>query len=801
MKNYSAEWLGRILAEETYKDEVDTVVAIMVGRFQPFHAGHYSVYELLAKKFGKNNTYICTSNKTEPGRSPFNFREKQTIISTMFGVPKNKIVQAKNPYVPKEILSKYSKTSTAYVTAFSTKDAGRLGGKYFKPFPKDKDELLPYTERGYFIVAPEIDLGGKSLSGTAIRNFFTDVTNSEDDKKKEFKRLYRKFNPKIYDLIMSKLNVGQMAVTEEEILEFLSTGNLQAILSEISYVNGTNAHVDDGPGAFFPTDGVFQRVSQERAAQIGYTVMDYISNGGMTVRDHPLYPKGPIDAVSYFPAGDYGKLTAMNQEDDYGPEAYDKWFKHVTRAASLVGYEVIYSRAEKQRRRFEKKQSGDQAKRSKNLQKRDTLHEELNELLTDIRFSNDPLDDRILLMCGGAFGHLAHPFDDMNLTFGDMKDMIVMGLSGGYDVVQEKLDGMNLMVTYHDGHVKAARSKTQLRDFGANALDVDAISAKFAGRGDVHDAFTYAMEDLEAAISNLSKSQKEEIFGNGRRYMNLEILYPQTPGTVPYGLNMIVFHGLNEYDQAGNQIGFDKSGAKALSDMIKKINQSVQKTFTLSDNPNINLPKAANFEKDKSRLLGKLKKLQSEFRLRDSDPVLEYHVRKWEQLIQKEAKKRRYNIPAIILERLVDRWARQNKSSFSVNQMKKEIDNESFLEWVLKFDKESHSDTLKDNLMPFELIFLDLAQVVLSGILEVLLVQDGDKVANNLRKEVEATIKRLKSSKDFSTMRDAQRQIEKIEQLGGVESILPTEGIVFIYKDKLYKLTGSFAPSHQLLRM
>ena len=31
---------------------------------------------------------------------------------------------------------------------------------------------------------------------------------------------------------------------------------------------------------------------------------------------------------------------------------------------------------------------------------------------------------------GGAYGHMAHPFDDKDLTFGDLKKIIEDGLGG-----------------------------------------------------------------------------------------------------------------------------------------------------------------------------------------------------------------------------------------------------------------------------------------------------------------------------------------------------------------------------------
>ena len=60
---------------------------------------------------------------------------------------------------------------------------------------------------------------------------------------------------------------------------------------------------------------------------------------------------------------------------------------------------------------------------------------------------------RELLKEGGAYGHMAHPFDDKDLTFGDLKKIITNGLGGKLsreDNVTEKLDGQNLMISWKE---------------------------------------------------------------------------------------------------------------------------------------------------------------------------------------------------------------------------------------------------------------------------------------------------------------------------------------------------------------
>ena len=82
-------WVVDSILSEDIKKEV----VVYSGRFQPFHSGHAKVYEHLVSKFGKNNVFIGTSNKQGGPRHPFNFREKREVMTTMFKIPSNKIVQ------------------------------------------------------------------------------------------------------------------------------------------------------------------------------------------------------------------------------------------------------------------------------------------------------------------------------------------------------------------------------------------------------------------------------------------------------------------------------------------------------------------------------------------------------------------------------------------------------------------------------------------------------------------------------------------------------------------------------------
>jgi len=179
-------------------------IAIYAGRFHPFHKGHAETYQNAVREFGKNNVYVATSDKVDPPKSPFNFKEKYKIITTMFDIPRDKVVKIKNPYKPTEILQKLPE-NTVYIAIVGKKDAQRLlHGKYFEMY-NNTIELEGYKDKGYIWIAPENSTthNGKQVSGTMVRNIFSEAVPEE--KKDLFLSLYPKWDKNIFELITNKI--------------------------------------------------------------------------------------------------------------------------------------------------------------------------------------------------------------------------------------------------------------------------------------------------------------------------------------------------------------------------------------------------------------------------------------------------------------------------------------------------------------------------------------------------------------------------------------------------------------------
>ena len=775
--------------------QIKKVVGIYGGRFQPFGPHHKKTYEWLKKR--ADDVYITTTNIKQPPRHPMNFKEKVRHMMKM-GVPKNRIVQEVTPYVAKNTLSKYDPETTAVVYIFGKKDAGRLkggtkkgGGKtYYQDYKKNKSNLEGFEQHGYILTAPHVsvNVGGKEVSGTVMRELLGSPKIDEKERPKLFKQAFGYFDKGIYNMMTNKF--------KKLFEEFKLSGDLiQEFLIESTTAMSPT---DDGPPTFYRGFDDYRKFSNkwidDMYAGAGWKVLQFILGKHAVNPDYDYTLKYSIvPAVAYGrkQSGDYGTRFGVqdpiNTYKDYIDKTvlrnlgYEivKWMGITPDGRNYTGVEVetpVYPGVGQDN-------VGNTEETKLDIKERISLDKEVK-----------------LLIEGGAYGHMNHPFDDKNITFSDLKNIIILGLGGKLnreDGVTEKLDGQNLMVSWVKGKLVTARNKGQLKNFGATSMDIKGVASKFAGRGDIRDAFVFAMKDLNKSIGSLSEKQKEKIFGNGKRWMNLEVMYPKSANVIDYDKAQIVFHGTLEYDESGTAIGQPSDSARMLAGMIKQVNQDVQKHYKIGKPQFLQVPKVQNFGEKKKVYLNRLKKLQNQYRLKDNDTLALYHQKFWEEFIFNASKQMKYKIPRSVLVNLTKRWAFFDKS-YKIPTIRKDIDNKKFLDWALSFDKNDHSKWVKQNMKPFEVLFFDVGAEILKNI-SGYLAASPKKAVQKIRKDVINAIKTVKSGGDIKKIETLKHQLDKLEKIGGLSSIVPSEGIVFKYKGKTYKFTGAFAPVNQIL--
>jgi hypothetical protein len=413
--------------------------------------------------------------------------------------------------------------------------------------------------------------------------------------------------------------------------------------------------------------------------------------------------------------------------------------------------------------------------------------------LSEIMEGNTPAGSWVLISEGGAAGHLAHPYEDNDLRFFDVKKMVKRGLVGGLDAeaeVTEKLDGQNIMFTVKDGRVYFARNKGQVKNKGQNALDVAGIRQMFAGRGNIEKAFSGAAQDIQSAVDALPPETQQNMFSGGSNFMNVEIIFPDTKNVIPYDKNVLVFHGTVAYNEAGEEVGRNIDDGKTLSDELIKVNADQQATFGLSGPRSIvfNDADTSKNMKKMREYIGTVTRLQKQYGLDDKATIADYKKEWWSTELDK------MGIDWTASERrgLINRWALGDKT-FGVKDIKDPEKKKLFREFeanqLLKFQKAATR--------PLERVFLRLGADTLKRITNLLSANNPD-LAFNLKQEVLDSIKSIQETGDENKLAKLQVEIERLEDIG-LNNIVPSEGIVFIYNGKPYKFTGLFAPVNQIL--
>lgn len=404
-------------------------------------------------------------------------------------------------------------------------------------------------------------------------------------------------------------------------------------------------------------------------------------------------------------------------------------------------------------------------------------------------------NDYAPILEGGAAGHMSHPFDNNELTFGDFKEMINAGLSGSLNFEEEpteKTDGQNVFATIQNGEVKFARNKGDMK----TPMSLSDFKTKFEGHPSklVQDTFQFAADDLAASLTKLPTKVQDEVFANGLNFMNMELIYSLNPNVIHYDVDVIQFHGVKITDGEGNVTGEDNSAAKKIAGLLKDVDAHIQKTFSIIPPQVIKISKDINFDENKSKFIAKVDALRDTFGLTDADAVSRYHEMWWRDQINSIFP----DAPQDIKEGLLLRWAYDDKKTLNIRDLEKMGLSKAQADSVKKFDKEDVKKKYKENIRPFEDLFLELGSIILKNASNFVAANPAEEM-QRLHNELRSESDKIKANGDLSQIAKVEAELARLDRIGGIESIIPTEGLVFVYKGHTYKLTGTFAAVNQLM--
>ncbi len=402
---------------------------------------------------------------------------------------------------------------------------------------------------------------------------------------------------------------------------------------------------------------------------------------------------------------------------------------------------------------------------------------------------------------GGVAGHMDHLYDNSELTFGEMKE-IMRAASNGELKTEEKVDGQNLFLSYSlsERKAKGARNKGNLRSGG---LDAVGLAHKFAGRGGLEKAFSGGFNAFEQAVESLSDQEKERIFGPDTNiWYNAEVMDPGTEGdphdpgstnVIKYDSKTLKIHNVGHFSfdrETGEKKPIPEGALETLDTALERMQQALSKNdFSLAREAIIQLQK---LEDDSILAITeqKLNRAISEEGLKDSNTVQDYTFKRLYNGLETD-------LPRNLREELVKYLLGMPENIGKVALKKgRSPEDKQDIDSIVN----SKRSLLQQAIEPIEMIVHDFTVEILKGIKSVFIADTGKEV-ERLQQALSVAVQDLMEhgENDPHAMEIMQRHLKKIKDFSRIST--PIEAVVFDYNGHTYKFAGNFAPLNQILGM
>jgi hypothetical protein len=393
---------------------------------------------------------------------------------------------------------------------------------------------------------------------------------------------------------------------------------------------------------------------------------------------------------------------------------------------------------------------------------------------------------------GGVAGHMDHLYDNYNLTFAKMKEIMQAGADAELST-EEKVDGQNIFLSYSipDGKVKAARNKGNLRSGG---MDADGLAQKFAGRGALEKAFTGGFSAFAKAVESLSDEEKERIFGPDTNiWYNAEVMDPANANVIKYDSKTLKIHNVGHFvfdRESGEKSPIPDGTLETLDSTLEKMQQTLQgNDFSIARDAIIQLQKL----EDQKPVLDAQRKIDialSAEKLSDKSTVGDYVSSRLLKGIdinlspetKKELVKYLMGTPGNIGKKAL----KKGKPQEIQQDINDAVTNKRML--------------LKNAIEPIEGVVHDYTVEILKG-LKSIFIADTSKEVSRLKQELANAVKEITATgeEDPQAMQILQIHLNKIKDYSQITT--PVEAVVFDYDGHTYKFAGNFAPLNQILGM
>lgn len=395
------------------------------------------------------------------------------------------------------------------------------------------------------------------------------------------------------------------------------------------------------------------------------------------------------------------------------------------------------------------------------------------------------------LVEGGASGHMAHPYDYTEFTLRDLKGLIRNLFSGKIEDITEKIDGTNIQATMNQqGQVVFIRNKTDLNS-ELGGMTIDDMARKWEAKPSVAKTFltaghiiTEVFEQIGPKFFNPSDNKK--------LVLNCECVTEGKTNVLYYNSSQVDFHDIWVYEK-------NEEGKWENTDVTKTGLDTIQKACEKVDNAQITPKLIIKVQKDSEEILvsfiKKLDRIFKDANCKEMSTVDDWKFSRFVSYCKEHEEWTDWVLKSEEGTRLLyRRWFYDDKSVNikKICELYPEDANN-----VRSVDKKEYKKWIASVMEPLDNFFIELGNSIIE-LCDGILNQDSKaEIVKKLKTDLEDAVSEIELNGDDDANQKMTKQLTRLEGIG----LNATEGIVFRYKGKLMKCTGSFAALNQLLGM
>ena len=395
-------------------------------------------------------------------------------------------------------------------------------------------------------------------------------------------------------------------------------------------------------------------------------------------------------------------------------------------------------------------------------------------------FITESIDVNTYITEGGAAGHMSHPFDYDEFTGHDLLELVDDLFGGKIENMKEKLDGTNIHATMNNnGQVVFIRNKSNLNS-ELGGMSIQDMADKWADKPGVQKTFLTAGKIITEIFNKLGVKYFNPD-SETRKVINCECIIAGKTNIMPYAEDRVAFHGYVIYKKNGSAWE-EVENVEGHVDDIYKAAAGID-----SARPRMNLviksvEEAAKFAKVFKSDLENLFKAEG---LSLKNTIEDWKRARFNNLKPEWLDKE--------VDRIYDRWFNNDKS-FKASELKK-IYADHYDD--VKSDKFAKT-YVKSVMEPIDDLFLEIGNAFIKMCDGFTNASSHNTIVDTLKKDLSDVCAAVEKSGSDEVKQQLEFQLNRLRKLGD-NAINSAEGVVFVYKGRLMKCTGSFAALNQAL--